>query len=43
MYYQQGGIVKTQVSQQAQMFVNSHVQQINSIFATFNNGYGVLE
>jgi hypothetical protein len=43
MFYQQGGIVKTGVSQQAQMFSNSHTQQINQIFGTFNSGYLVVE
>jgi hypothetical protein len=42
MFYQQGGIVKSNVTPQAQMFVNSHAQQINQIFGTFNNGYHVV-
>jgi hypothetical protein len=43
MFNMQVGIVKTGVSQQAQMFVNGHALQINQIFGVNYNGYMVVE
>ena len=43
MFYQQGGINKVIVSQQAQFFVNQHTQHINQIFGVHYNGYMVVE
>ena len=43
MYYQQGNIAKTGVSQAAQFFVSSHSQQINQIFGTYHNNFLVIE
>lgn len=43
MFYQQGGINKVNVSQQAQLFVNQHTQQINQIFGVHYNGFMVVE
>jgi hypothetical protein len=43
MFYQQNGITKSNVSQQAQMFVNSHTMQLNQIFGCVHNGYLVVD
>lgn len=42
MFYQQGLFNKSNVSQQAQMFVNQHTPHINQIFGAGFNGYMVV-
>jgi hypothetical protein len=43
MFYQSGGIIRTSISQQAQMFINAHTQHLNQIYGVYHTGFMVVE